>query len=62
MTDDPSPAPQPQRVELAGRVVRGTSRSAHHCRGLIENLHEVEALFTAGVNSVSVSNPRLWII
>jgi glycerol uptake operon antiterminator len=30
--------------------------------GLIENVKEIEALLASGVRSVSVSDPRLWII
>lgn len=29
--------------------------------GLIENVREIEDLFHAGIHSVSVSNPRLWL-
>jgi glycerol uptake operon antiterminator len=30
--------------------------------GLIENVSEIEALLAAGIHSVSVSDPRLWLI
>jgi glycerol uptake operon antiterminator len=30
--------------------------------GLIENVQEIEGLLAAGVNSVSVSNSRMWVI
>jgi glycerol uptake operon antiterminator len=29
--------------------------------GLIENLREIEDLFAAGINSVTASDPRLWL-
>lgn len=30
--------------------------------GLIEGIQEIESLLAAGVNSISVSNPRLWVV